>query len=92
MSLNGRERLSPPRALNPGSHHIREKTWGNGGTLQCTAGEGRMRDGGGEKAGGKVKGTSSAHCWGLENGCGAEEEGMKHWIKEPHKYLKFNSK
>lgn len=77
LPLNGRERLSPPGALNPGSHHIGEKTWRNGGTLQSTAegGEGRMKDGGGGEAGGKVKGTSSAHCWGLEDGCGAEGRG-----------------
>lgn len=36
-----------------------------------------MKDGGGVEAGGKVKGTSSAHCWGLENGCGADGKGRK---------------
>lgn len=42
LTLNGRERLSPPGALNPGSHPTGEKTWKNGGTLQSTT-EGRDR-------------------------------------------------
>lgn len=44
-----------------------------------------MRAGGDGEARGKVKGTSSTRCWGLENRCGAER--MKNFVKEPCRYL-----
>lgn len=72
--MGGRDFLLPELLIQdhitPGKKH-------GGMEALCRAprGEGWMKGGGGGEAGGKVKGTSSAHCWGLENGCGAEGKG-----------------
>lgn len=50
--------------------------WRHFAELHREGRRGGMRDEGGGEAGGKVKGTSSAHCWGLATGCEAEGKRM----------------
>lgn len=61
-----RERLSPPRVLNSGSHHSGEKTEGMEALCRALLGEGWIWEGGVAEAGGKVKGDLISTLLGLK--------------------------